>query len=136
MKKPLLLLSLVILGINGFAQKAGPGDLDRLYQAPKWEETDLASVPGMIGILNESIPLKANRVQVFVIPNYSNHLGFSTGIYDDIGETNNLATQYPERVEQMQAFPETLIVQGRSTPGPVQQNDVEVIRYLQVSKKY
>ncbi|MBT8037983.1 MAG: arylsulfatase [Verrucomicrobiae bacterium] len=53
-------------------------------------------------------------------------------LYDlekDIGETSNLAMQHPERVEQMQALLEKLIVRGRSTPGPVQMNDVKVRRY-------
>ncbi|HUT60064.1 MAG TPA: hypothetical protein VNA25_19635 [Phycisphaerae bacterium] len=48
---------------------------------------------------------------------------------DDIGETRNLAAEQPERVAQMQALPETLIIQGRSTPGPRQRNDVQVRRY-------
>jgi arylsulfatase A-like enzyme len=49
---------------------------------------------------------------------------------DDIGETTNLAAQQPKRVVQMQTLLEKLIIQGRSTPGPVQKNDVEVRRYL------
>ena len=49
---------------------------------------------------------------------------------DDIGETTNLIGQQPERTAQMQALLEKLIVQGRSTPGPVQKNDVKVQRYL------
>jgi arylsulfatase A-like enzyme len=55
-------------------------------------------------------------------------------IYDlanDIGETKNLAAKQPERVAQMQALIEKLIVQGRSTPGPEQKNDVKVRRYAQ-----
>lgn len=48
---------------------------------------------------------------------------------DDIGETRNLAAQEPERVEQMRALLEKLIAQGRSTAGPPQANDVEVVRY-------
>jgi len=54
-------------------------------------------------------------------------------LYDlagDMGETKNLAAQQPERVEQMQALLENLIIKGRSTPGPDQKNDVEVRRYL------
>lgn len=54
-------------------------------------------------------------------------------LYDlasDIGETNNLATEAPERVEQMQALFEKLIVKGRSTPGPNQPNDVKVLRFV------
>jgi len=47
----------------------------------------------------------------------------------DPGETENLANNEPERVAQMKALLEKLIYGGRSTPGPVQENDVEVIRY-------
>ncbi|MCC5938260.1 MAG: arylsulfatase [Lunatimonas sp.] len=47
----------------------------------------------------------------------------------DPGETQNLASQEPDRVKQMEELLEKLISEGRSTPGPIQQNDVEVIRY-------
>lgn len=47
----------------------------------------------------------------------------------DIGETRDLAGREPERVKQMQAQFEEIIVRGRSTPGPKQANDVEVWRY-------
>lgn len=53
-------------------------------------------------------------------------------LYDlavDIGETTNLAAQQPDRVARMKAALEKLIVDGRSTPGAPQKNDVEVIRY-------
>ena len=49
---------------------------------------------------------------------------------DDIGETRNLAAEQPERVAQMQALLEALIVQGPQHPGSKQSNDVEVRRYL------
>ncbi len=48
---------------------------------------------------------------------------------DDIGETKNLAAEQPERVVQMKALREKLIADGRSTPGAIQKNDVEVVRY-------
>jgi arylsulfatase A-like enzyme len=47
----------------------------------------------------------------------------------DIGETNNLAGKEPERVKTMKAQFEEIIVNGRSTPGSKQANDVEVWRY-------
>ncbi len=47
----------------------------------------------------------------------------------DPGETENLADQEPDRVNAMKELLEKLIVEGRSTPGPKQENDVEVIRY-------
>lgn len=47
----------------------------------------------------------------------------------DPGETKNLAGEFPERVSEMKSQMEKLITDGRSTPGPMQENDVEVIRY-------
>lgn len=47
----------------------------------------------------------------------------------DPGETTNLADQHPERVTAMQSLLERLIVEGRSTPGPRQKNDVKVRRH-------
>lgn len=48
---------------------------------------------------------------------------------EDLGETNNLATEMPEKLSEMQALLETLITEGRSTPGPQQPNDTEVVRH-------
>ncbi|MDP4585313.1 MAG: sulfatase-like hydrolase/transferase, partial [Verrucomicrobiales bacterium] len=48
---------------------------------------------------------------------------------DDLGETKNLAAAMPEKVAEMKALLEKLIIEGRSTPGAVQKNDVEVVRY-------
>ena len=48
---------------------------------------------------------------------------------DDLGESRNLAVKNPKQVERMKALLEKLIVQGRSTPGPKQKNDVKVVRY-------
>lgn len=48
---------------------------------------------------------------------------------EDLGETKNLAADQPGRVARMKTLLETLIVDGRSTPGPPQANDVEVRRY-------
>jgi hypothetical protein len=48
---------------------------------------------------------------------------------EDLAETKNLAAEQPERVAQMQALLEKLITNGRSTPGAIQANDVEVKRY-------
>ena len=48
---------------------------------------------------------------------------------DDLGESRNLAAKNPKQVERMKALLEKLIVQGRSTPGPKQKNDVKVVRY-------
>jgi len=50
---------------------------------------------------------------------------------DDLGETKNLAAAMPEKLAEMQALFETLITEGRSTPGPKQNNDVTVVRYPQ-----
>jgi arylsulfatase A-like enzyme len=48
---------------------------------------------------------------------------------DDLGETRNLAAALPEKVAEMSALLEKLISDGRSTPGLMQKNDVEVRRY-------
>jgi arylsulfatase A-like enzyme len=53
-------------------------------------------------------------------------------LYDlenDIGETKNLAGEFPERISEMKSLMEKLITDGRSSKGPKQQNDVDVIRY-------
>ena len=48
---------------------------------------------------------------------------------EDLGETKNLAAEQPECVAQMQALLEKLIADGRSPPGAIQANDVEVKRF-------
>jgi len=48
---------------------------------------------------------------------------------DDLGETRNLANKHPEKLADMMDLLEKLIVNGRSTPGPQQPNDVPVRRY-------
>jgi len=48
---------------------------------------------------------------------------------EDLVETKNLAAEQPERVAQMQALLEKLVTDGRSTPGAIQANDVEVKRF-------
>jgi len=48
---------------------------------------------------------------------------------EDLGETNNLAAAMPEKVIEMKALLEKLIIDGRSTPGALQKNDVEVVRF-------
>lgn len=52
---------------------------------------------------------------------------------EDIGETNNLAAKETERLARMQGLLESIIGNGRSTPGPDQKNDVEVRRYPKAS---
>jgi arylsulfatase A-like enzyme len=48
---------------------------------------------------------------------------------DDLGESRNLAAKNPKQIGMMKALLEKLIVQGRSTPGPKQKNDVKILRY-------
>jgi arylsulfatase A-like enzyme len=48
---------------------------------------------------------------------------------EDLGETKNIAKLKPERVKAMADLMETLISRGRSTPGPKQRNDVQVVRH-------
>ncbi|MFO0943208.1 MAG: arylsulfatase [Pirellulales bacterium] len=54
---------------------------------------------------------------------------------EDIGESNNLATKYPDRVKSMQETLEQIIVKGRSTPGQPQKNDIKVVRYPKSASK-
>jgi arylsulfatase A len=49
---------------------------------------------------------------------------------DDLSESKNVAAAMPEKVAEMKALLEKLILNGRSTPGELQKNDVEVKRYL------
>lgn len=48
---------------------------------------------------------------------------------DDLGEVRNLAAAMPEKVAEMKAMHERVITNGRSTPGTIQKNDVQVVRY-------
>jgi arylsulfatase A-like enzyme len=48
---------------------------------------------------------------------------------NDLGETQNLAATQPKKLGEMQAVLEELITNGRSTPGPKQPNDIEVVRH-------
>lgn len=48
---------------------------------------------------------------------------------EDLGEAKNLAADQPERVAELQALLETVIRNGRSTPGEPQKNDVQVRRF-------
>jgi arylsulfatase A len=57
-------------------------------------------------------------------------------LYDlatDPGETTNLVLTYPEKVESMQARLAGLIARGRSTPGPEQANDADIVMIKPVS---
>ena len=48
---------------------------------------------------------------------------------EDLGETKNLAAAMPEKVAEMKALLEKVIIEGRSTPGVARKNDVEVKRF-------
>jgi arylsulfatase A-like enzyme len=48
---------------------------------------------------------------------------------NDLSETQNLAAARPEILTEMRAVLEKLITNGRSTPGPKQPNDIEVLRH-------
>jgi arylsulfatase A-like enzyme len=45
---------------------------------------------------------------------------------DDPEEKNNVYTQYPEQVRKMISMLEKTVTDGRSTPGPLQQNETEI----------
>jgi arylsulfatase A-like enzyme len=42
---------------------------------------------------------------------------------EDIGETKNLLTEYPEKVAELKAALKKIILDGRSTPGAIQENE-------------
>ena len=42
---------------------------------------------------------------------------------DDIGENNNLITEYPEKAAELKAAIKKIIINGRSTPGQAQENE-------------
>lgn len=54
---------------------------------------------------------------------------------EDLGETRNLAAENPDRLAVLQSLLEKIIADGRSTPGAVRENDVNVKRYRPVSKR-
>lgn len=54
-------------------------------------------------------------------------------LYDldqDIAESENLVAEHPELVERLRLLMEKYIREGRSTPGPAQENDTETPLYL------
>ena len=53
---------------------------------------------------------------------------------EDLGETKDLAAQYPQRVAELRALMAKLVADGRNTPGTPQKNDVEV-RWLREEGK-
>jgi hypothetical protein len=50
----------------------------------------------------------------------------------DLGETKNVAAAQPHLVAQMSGLMEQFIIEGRTTPGAPQKNDVHVRRYPQL----
>jgi hypothetical protein len=54
-------------------------------------------------------------------------------LYDlqsDPGEMRNRQADHPEIVRELISLLEDAVSRGRSTPGPIQKNDVERIQYL------
>ena len=54
----------------------------------------------------------------------------SSQLYDlsaDIAETQNIQADRPEVVQRLTSILESYIANGRSTPGPEQSNDVEIL---------
>ncbi|MDF7824766.1 arylsulfatase [Pontiellaceae bacterium B12227] len=58
-------------------------------------------------------------------------------VKEDIAEANNLANEYPEKVDVLLALLKKQVVDGRTTPGAVQKNDakVDIWKKNVVSKK-
>ncbi len=48
---------------------------------------------------------------------------------NDLGETDNLAEEMPDKVTEIRDLMDKIITGGRSNEGPQQENDAEVIRY-------
>ena len=53
---------------------------------------------------------------------------------DDPGESQNLQARHPDRVMKMKEMLRQIISEGRSTPGPKLQNDVDVVMIKPVAK--
>ena len=62
-------------------------------------------------------------------PGGDNHPVQLYNLANDLDESSNVAAEYPDRITQMKDQMEKLITDGRSTPGPLQENDEEVRRY-------
>ncbi|TWU39599.1 alpha/beta hydrolase family protein [Novipirellula artificiosorum] len=62
--KAMLLLTFCVLG-NRDSAAASPWDIERLFQVPQWEKTDVAAKDGMTGLLFDAIPVRGKRVQAF-----------------------------------------------------------------------
>lgn len=45
----------------------------------------------------------------------------------DIGERKNVCAEHPEIIKTLTSLLEDFVAKGRSTPGPVQQNDISNI---------
>lgn len=58
---------------------------------------------------------KANKMDLPAMQLYN--------LADDIGENNNLITEYPEKAAELKAAIKKIILNGRSTPGQIQENE-------------
>jgi arylsulfatase A-like enzyme len=58
---------------------------------------------------------KANKMNLPAMQLYN--------LADDIGENNNLITEYPEKAAELKAAIKKIIINGRSTPGQAQENE-------------
>lgn len=56
---------LVAVSVAKGAGKVGPWDLDSLFEAPKWQKSELAPKPGLTGLLYYSLPYLGQPTQVF-----------------------------------------------------------------------
>jgi len=65
MKRIIGIILSLFTGFIGFAVESSPWDLETLFEVPKWEESTVANVSGMKGVLYDSIPVGGKRVQVF-----------------------------------------------------------------------
>lgn len=89
--------------INGsFAIRQGDWKLIACPGSGGW------SYPRPVDIVNEKLDLPVMQLY---------------NLRADIGETNNLLAEYPEKADKLKAELKKIILDGRSTPGTLQEND-------------
>ncbi|MGB0257766.1 MAG: sulfatase family protein [Coraliomargarita sp.] len=99
--------------LNGTAASLRPHGINHTFTSISLRQGDWKYIPAHTG--------KQKRIETAQLYNLA----------DDLGETNNLAADMPERVEQMHALLNELIYGGRSTRGPKQKNDTSLNRWIE-----
>ncbi len=106
---------------------------DSFSLMPLFEGRDAPVRRHAVSCASTGIPgFRDGQWKLILAPDAESRQNIPVQLYDlasDLGETKNLAADQPERVESMRAAFTKIIESGRSTPGAIRQNDVEVIRY-------